>query len=57
LEPAKEKQREARGLMKLDILLQNLKYTIRTLSRDRGFTIVAVLILASASAPTSRFLA
>ena len=46
LEPAKEKQREARGLMKLDILLQDLKYTIRTLSRDRGFTIVAVLILA-----------
>jgi predicted permease len=46
LEPAKEKQREARGLMKLDILLQDLKYTVRTLSRDRGFTIVAVLILA-----------
>ena len=46
LEPAKDKQREARGLMKLDILLQDLKYTIRTLSRDRGFTIVAVLILA-----------
>ncbi len=46
MEPAKEKQREARGLMKLDILLQDLKYTIRTLSRDRGFTVVAVLILA-----------
>src|ERR1039457_5746487 len=46
LEPAKDKQREARGLMKLDILLQDLKSTIRTLSRDRGFTIVAVLILA-----------
>jgi predicted permease len=34
--------------MKLDIFLQNLKYTLRTLSRDRGFTIVAVLILALA---------
>ena len=34
--------------MKLDIFLQNLKYTLRTLSRDRGFTLVAVLILALA---------
>jgi predicted permease len=43
---AKDQHREARGLMKLDILLQDLRYTIRTLSRDRGFTIVAILILA-----------
>ena len=43
---AKDKQREARGLMKLDILLQDLRYTFRTLSRDRGFTLVAILILA-----------
>jgi predicted permease len=34
--------------MKLDIFLQNLRYTLRTLSRDRGFTLVAVLILALA---------
>ena len=25
--------------MKLDIFLQNLKYTLRTLGRDRGFTL------------------
>jgi len=34
--------------MKLDIFLQDLKYTLRTLSRDRGFTFVAVFILALA---------
>jgi predicted permease len=45
MQQAREKQREARGLMSLDILLQDLKYTFRTLGRDRGFTAVAVLIL------------
>ena len=34
--------------MNLDIFLQDLKYTLRTLSRDRGFTFVAVFILALA---------
>jgi predicted permease len=34
--------------MKLDIFLQELKYTLRTLSRDRGFTLAAVFILALA---------
>src|SRR6204780_1443649 len=34
--------------MKLDIFLQELKYTLRTLSRDRGFTVAAVFILALA---------
>jgi predicted permease len=46
IEQAKYKQREARGLMKIDILLYDLKYTLRTLGRDIGFTIAAVLILA-----------
>jgi predicted permease len=34
--------------MKLDIFLQDLKYTVRTLSRGRGFTLVAIVILALA---------
>src|SRR5580704_7015032 len=46
LQQAREHQREARGLMHLDIFIQDLKYTLRTLARDPGFTAVAVLILA-----------
>ena len=48
VEQAREKHREARGLMTVDILLHDLKYTFRTLGRDPGFTFVAVLILALA---------
>ncbi|MGC9945275.1 MAG: ABC transporter permease [Bryobacteraceae bacterium] len=43
---SQERHREARGLPALDVLLQDLRYTFRTLRRDRGFASVAVLILA-----------
>jgi predicted permease len=43
---AREQQRAARGLPWLDIFQQDLRYTLRTLGRNRIFTIIAVLILA-----------
>jgi predicted permease len=52
---AKDRHREARGLVeadialqeiKMEILLQDLKYTLRTLAREPGFTLVAIVILA-----------
>ncbi|HEV2708661.1 MAG TPA: ABC transporter permease [Edaphobacter sp.] len=46
VEQAKERQRETRGMPWLDIALQDLRYTLRTLRRDRAFTVVAVAILA-----------
>ena len=46
VQQAKERQREARGLPWLDVLMQDVRYTLRTLRRDRSFTVVAVLILA-----------
>jgi predicted permease len=48
VQQAREKHREARGLMTFDILGQDLRYTLRTLGRDSGFTTVAVLILSLA---------
>jgi predicted permease len=41
-----ELHRESRGLPWLDVLTQDLRFTLRTLKRDYGFTTVAVLIVA-----------
>ncbi len=46
IEQAREQHRESRGLPWLDVLAQDLRFTFRTLRRDAGFAIVAVLILA-----------
>jgi len=45
-EQAREQHRETRGLPAADILMQDLRYALRTLRRDRAFSIVAILILA-----------
>ncbi len=43
---SKENHREARSFQKLEELLQDLRYTLRTLWRDRAFAAIAILILA-----------
>jgi predicted permease len=46
VQQAREEQRAARGLPWMDVLTQDLRFTFRTLGRDRAFTFIAVLILA-----------
>jgi hypothetical protein len=41
-----ELHRESRGLPLVDVLMQDLRFTFRTLKRDYCFTTIAVLILA-----------
>ena len=41
----REAHRDARGVPFIDTLLQDLRYTFRTLRRDAGFTTFAILIV------------
>src|SRR5580658_1839095 len=45
VQQSREQHREARGVPAIDALLRDLRYTLRTLRRDRGFALVAVLML------------
>ena len=45
VQQATERQRESRGLPWLDVLLQDFRFTLRTLRKYRSFSLIAVLIL------------
>ena len=46
VQQAREQQRAARGLPWMDVLMQDLRYTLRALRRDKGFAFTAILVLA-----------
>jgi predicted permease len=43
---SRETHRETRSFQKLDDLFQDVRYTIRTLRKDRSFALIAIIILA-----------
>src|SRR5271170_3194133 len=43
---AKENHRDSRSLPMIETLIHDLRYTLRTLRKDRGFAVIAILILA-----------
>lgn len=53
LEQTKEGQRDARGRLAVDSIMQDLRYTLRTLRRDVGFACFAILIIALGIGATS----
>src|ERR1700722_18577327 len=56
IEQAKESYRDQHGLPFLDTLLQDLRFALRTLGRQPGFSAAAILILAlGISATTAVF--
>ena len=46
VQQARERQREARGLPWLDVLMQDMRFALRMLRRDKGFACVAIVVLA-----------
>ena len=48
-----ESARDARGLAVLDSLEQDLRFALRTLGRNRGFTVAAIVVLALGIAGTT----
>jgi predicted permease len=52
-EQAKEIQRDARVLPSMESLVRDLGYALRTLRRDTGFTVVAILIIGLGIGATS----
>lgn len=46
VQQARERQREARGLPWMDVLMQDLRFALRAVRRNPGFSLAVILILA-----------